>query len=254
MELANKVALVTGGSSGIGRATAKLFAAEGAKVAIADIDTTGGLSLLEEIKNNGGEAIFHTCDVSDENQVQNWIASVVNQWQSIDILVANAGILAIGSLEKACNFDWDKVFGTNVKGYAFCAKYAIPHIRQRGGGAIVNVASIAALIAFPNFALYNTTKGAVVQLTRSLARDLATENIRVNCVCPGVINTLQIQQFADWQGVTKEEAINQLAATIPVQRLGEPQEVAQAILFLASDKASYITATSLVIDGGYTVQ
>ncbi|WP_413198883.1 SDR family NAD(P)-dependent oxidoreductase [Nostoc piscinale] len=254
MELANKVALVTGGSSGIGRATAKLFAAEGAKVAIADIDTTGGLSLLEEIKNSGGEATFHNCDVSDENQVQYWIESVVNQWYSIDILVANAGILAIGSLEKAGNFDWDKVLGTNVKGYAFCAKYAIPHIRERGGGAIVNVASIAALIAFPNFALYNTTKGAVVQLTRSLAHDLATENIRVNCVCPGVIDTLQIQQFADWQGVTKEEAINQLAATIPVKRLGQPQEVAQAILFLASDKASYITATSLVIDGGYTVQ
>ncbi|AFY41766.1 SDR family NAD(P)-dependent oxidoreductase [Nostoc sp. PCC 7107] len=254
MELVNKVALVTGGSSGIGRETAKLFAAEGARVAISDIDTSGGLSLLEEIKNSGGDAMFCTCDVSNENQVQDWITNVVNQWQSIDILVANAGILAIGSLEKASNLDWDKVLGTNVKGYAFCAKYAIPHIRKRGGGTIVNVASIAALIAFPGFALYNTTKGAVLQLTRSLAHDLATENIRVNCVCPGVIETFQTQQFADWQGLTKEEVIDQLAATVPMKRIGKPQEVAQAILFLASDKASYITATSLVIDGGYTVQ
>ncbi|BAZ36822.1 short-chain dehydrogenase/reductase SDR (plasmid) [Calothrix sp. NIES-4101] len=254
MELANKVALVTGGSSGIGRETAKLLASAGAKVAIADIDTTGGLSLLEEIKNSGGDAMFCTCDVSNESEVKDWIKNVVNQWQSIDILVANAGILAIGSVEEASNLDWDKVLGINVKGYAFCAKYAIPHMRKRGGGAIVNVASMASLIAFPGCALYNTSKGAVLQLTRSLACDLAADNIRVNCVCPGAIETLQTQQFADALGLTTEEAINQIAPTIPMKRIGQPQEVAQAILFLASEKASYITATSLLIDGGYTAK
>jgi NAD(P)-dependent dehydrogenase (short-subunit alcohol dehydrogenase family) len=125
MQLANKVALVTGGSSGIGRETAKLFASEGAKVAIADIDTAGGLSLLEEIKHSGGDVMFDTCDVSNESEVKDWITNVVNQWQSIDILVANAGILAIGPVEEASNLDWDKVLGINVKGYAFCAKYTI---------------------------------------------------------------------------------------------------------------------------------
>lgn len=254
MELANKVALITGGSSGIGRETAKLFASEGAKVAIADINSAGGLSLLEEIKESAGDAMFHTCDVSIESEVKDWITNVVNQWQSIDILVANAGILAIGSVEEASNVDWDKVLGINVKGYAFCAKYVTPHMRKRGGGAIVNVASISSFIAFPAFALYNTTKGAVLQLTRSLACDLAADNIRVNCVCPGVIETLQTQQFADLQGLKKEDVINQIAPSIPMKRIGQPQEVAQAILFLASDKASYITATPLLIDGGYTAQ
>ena len=253
MELTNKVALVTGGSSGIGRETAKLFAYEGAKVAIADIDTDGGLLLLEEIKHSGGEAMFYTCDVSSESEVKDWITNVVNQWQGIDILVANAGILAIGSVEEASNLDWDKVLGINVKGYAFCAKYVTPHMRKRGG-AIVNVASMASLIAFPGLALYNTTKGAVLQLTRSLACDLAADNIRVNCVCPGAIDTSQTQQFAESQGLTKEEAINLIAPTIPMKRVGQPQEVAQAILFLASDKASYITGTPLLIDGGYTVK
>ncbi|OKH29616.1 short-chain dehydrogenase [Calothrix sp. HK-06] len=252
MELANKIALITGGSSGIGRETAKLFALEGAKVAIADIDAVGGLSVLNEIKESGGNAMFHQIDVTCESEVINWITDVVNQWQGIDILVANAGILAIGTVEQATELDWDRVLAVNIKGYAFCAKHVAVHIRQRGGGAIVNVASMASFIAFPAFALYNTTKGAVLQLTKSLACDLAPDNIRVNCVCPGAIDTLQTQQFAESQGLKKEDVIAQIAQKVPLKRVGHAREVAHAIVFLASEKASYITATPLLIDGGYT--
>lgn len=254
MELANKIALITGASSGIGRETAKLLAEEGAKVAIADIDPVGGQTLIEEITAAGGIAQFYQVDVSVESEVQNWVEAVVNQWGGLDILVANAAVLAIGTVEHCTSADWDRVLAVNVKGYAFCAKYAAPQMRKRGGGAIVNLASISSFIAQPAFALYNSSKGAVLQLTRCLAYDLAADNIRVNCVCPGPIDTPVMDYFTQSQGLTKEDVFQQLAALTLLKRMGKPREVANAILFLASDKASYITGTPLMVDAGYTVQ
>lgn len=252
MELANKIALITGASSGIGRETAKLFALEGAKVALADVDTIGGQTLMDEIKSFGGTALFHPVDVSVETEVQNWIAGVVHQWGGIDILVANAAVMIIGTVEQATELDWDRVLAVNVKGYAFCAKYVIPQMRQRGGGAIVNLASISSFVAVPAFAPYNTSKGAILQLTRSLAYDLAPDNIRVNCVCPGPIYTSAVQNVANSLGFSDEDLVKQFAPLTLLKRMGQPQEVANAILFLASDKASFITGTPLMVDGGYT--
>lgn len=254
MQLANKIALITGASSGIGRETAKLFAAEGAKVAIADIDAVGGQTLVEEIKAAGGIAQFYQVDVSVESEVQDWVTAIGNQWGGLDILVANAAVLVTGTVEQSTSADWDLAFAVNVKGYAFCAKYAAPQMRKHGGGAIVNLASVSSFIAQPAFAPYNTTKGAIVQLTRCLAYDLAPDNIRVNCVCPGPIDTPAVQHFAESHGLTKEDVIQQLAPLTLLKRMGQPQEVANAILFLASDKASYITGTSLMVDAGYTAQ
>ncbi|AFZ23355.1 dehydrogenase of unknown specificity, short-chain alcohol dehydrogenase like protein [Cylindrospermum stagnale PCC 7417] len=252
MGLTNKITLITGAASGIGRETAKLFAEAGAKVAIADLDAVGGKAVVEEIHSSGGTALFHQVNVAAETEVKAWISAVVEQWGDIDILVANAGVLVNGTVEQATNEDWDQVLGVNVKGYAFCAKYAAPSMRKRGGGAIVNVASISSFVAQAAFAPYNTSKGAVLQLTRCLAYDLAPDNIRVNCVCPGGIDTPMMDYFAQSQGITKQDVVNELAPLHLLKRLGKPREVAEAILFLASDKASFITATPLMVDGGYT--
>jgi NAD(P)-dependent dehydrogenase (short-subunit alcohol dehydrogenase family) len=254
MRLANKIALITGASSGIGLATAKLFAQEGAKVAIADIDITKGKAAIAEIHSLGGTAIFHQVDVTVETEVKTWVSEVVTQWGGVDILVANAGILFVGTVEQATNEDWDRILGVNVKGYAFSAKYAVPEMRKRGGGAIVNVGSISSFVAQPAFVLYNTTKGAVLQLTRCLALDLAPDHIRVNCVCPGGIDTPMINICAELTGSTRENLVQQLEPLHFLNRLGQPEEVAEAILFLASDKASFITGTPLMVDGGYIAQ
>lgn len=251
MLLNNKIAIITGASSGIGRATAKLLAQEGAKVAIADLDTQNGQTVVAEIQANGGTASFHQVDAAQESQIQAWIDAVVAQWGGIDILVANAGILFTRTVETATNDDWDKILGVNLKGYAFCAKYAVPSMRKRGGGAIVNIASISSFVAQPEFFLYNATKGAVLQLTRCLALDLAVDNIRVNCVCPGPIDTPMVDQFIKDHGLNPEEFHQQMSQSTILRRMGKPQEVAEAIVFLVSDKASYITATPLMVDGGY---
>lgn len=254
MELNNKIALITGASSGIGRETAKLFAEQGAKVAIADVDSANGQTLIAEIKALRGIAEFYKIDVSIETEVQDLVTTVVNQWGGLDILVANAAVLVTGTIEQTTESDWDQVFAVNVKGYAFCAKYVAPQMRKRGGGAIVNLASVSSFIAQPAFVPYNTTKGAIVQLTRCLAYDLAPDNIRVNCVCPGPIETPAVQYFIDSHGLVKEDVLEQLASSTLLKRTGQPREVANAILFLASDKASFITGTPLMVDGGYTTQ
>ncbi|MBH8565398.1 SDR family oxidoreductase [Nostoc sp. CENA67] len=254
MELTNKIALITGASSGIGRETAKLFAEQGAKVAMADVDAVGGQTLIAQIKADSGIAEFYQVDVSIETEVQDLVAAVVNQWGGLDILVANAAVLVTGTVEEVTESDWDRVFAVNVKGYAFCAKYAAVQMRKRGGGAIINLASVSSFIAQPAFVPYNTTKGAILQLTRCLAYDLASDNIRVNCVCPGPIDTPAVEYFADFQGLAKKDVLEQLASLTLLKRTGEPREVANAILFLASDKASFITGTPLMVDGGYTAQ
>lgn len=252
MELKNKIALITGAASGIGRETAKLFATEGAKVAIADINLDGGKAVVEEIGSAGGTALFHQVDVSVEPEVRDWITAVSQKWGGIDIVVANAAAIVMGTLEQATEEDWDRVLGVNVKGYAFCAKYAAPFIRKRGGGAIVSVGSVASIVAVPGWTPYIASKGAVLQLTRSLACDLAPDNIRVNCVCPGLIDTSAVEQFAKFLGLTKEETVKSIVSMKLLKRIGKPQEVANAILFLASDRSSFITGTSLMVDGGYT--
>jgi NAD(P)-dependent dehydrogenase (short-subunit alcohol dehydrogenase family) len=252
MQLEGKICLITGGSSGIGRETAKLFAQEGAKVALADIDVARGKAVLDEIHNAGGTAIFDRVDVSIERDVRDWIATVAMRWGGVDILVANAAATILGTIEQTSEEDWDRIFGVNVKGYAFCAKYVAPYMRQRGGGAIVNLASIGSVIALSGFTPYCASKGAILQLTRCLAQDLAPDQIRVNCVCPGLIDTPAVQRVAAFVGLSVSEMTDPFISKTLISRMGKPREVAEAILFLSSDRASFITGSSLMVDGGYT--
>ena len=252
MRLANKVAVITGAGSGIGRATAIRFAEEGAALYLADIDAEGGEETVAQVQAVGGQAVFRQTDVSRESEAHALMDAAAGELGGPDILVNNAAVFVVGTVEKVSGEEWDRVLGVNVKGYAFCAKYAIPHMRKRGGGSIVKVASISSFIAQPAFVPYNTSKGAVLQLMRCLAYDLAPDNIRVNCVCPGAIDTPAIARVAADAGLTGEEFEEQLKSMHLIKRLGEPREVANAILFLASDEASFVTATPLMVDGGYT--
>ena len=254
MRLANKVAVVTGSSSGIGRATAIRFAEEGAAVCVADLDVDGGEQTVLQIKAAGGRAFFHKADISSESEIRELMNTAARELGGLDILVNNAAAFVFGTVETASEQDWDRILNVNVKGYAFCSKYAVPHMRKRGGGSIVNLGSISSFIAQPAFVPYNTSKGAVLQMTRCLAFDLAPDNIRVNCVCPGAIDTPATLRDAASKGLTKEQVVELYGALAFIKRMGDPREVANAILFLASDEASFITATSLMVDGGYTAQ
>ncbi len=252
MRLEHKIALITGAGSGIGRATALLFAEEGASVAIADIDADGGQETAKEIHQAGGQALFCRCDVSKEKEVEEMIKTVVSEYGGLDILVNNAAAFVFGTVEEATEEDWDRVLGVNVKGYAFCTKYAAPVMRERGGGAIVNLGSTSSFVAQPAFVPYNSSKGAVLQLTRCLAYDLAKDNIRVNCVCPGAIDTPATLRHAQFTGMTKEELVEEIKPMLFIKRMGDPKEIAYTVLFFASDEASFITAATLLADGGYT--
>ena len=254
MRLANKVAVVTGSSSGIGRATAIRFAEEGAAVCVADLDVGGGDETVAQIKAAGGRAFFRKADISSESEIRELMNTAAREMGGLDILVNNAAAFVFGTVETASEQDWDRVLNVNVKGYAFCSKYAVPHMRKRGGGSIVNLGSISSFIAQPAFVPYNTSKGAVLQMTRCLAYDLAPDNIRVNCVCPGAIDTPATLRDAASKGLTKEQVVELYGALAFIKRMGDPREVANAILFLASDEASFITATPLMVDGGYTAQ
>ena len=254
MRLANKVAVVTGSSSGIGQATAIRFAEEGAAVCVADLDVGGGDETVAQIKAAGGRAFFHKADISSESEARELMNTAARELGGLDILVNNAAAFVFGTVETATEKDWDRILNVNVKGYAFCSKYAVPHMRKRGGGSIVNLGSISSFIAQPAFVPYNTSKGAVLQMTRCLAYDLAPDNIRVNCVCPGNIDTPATMRGAARQGLTREQLVESYAPLQFIKRMGDSREVANAILFLASDEASFITATPLMVDGGYTAQ
>lgn len=254
MRLKNKNVVVTGGSSGIGRAICTMFAAEGARVFIADIDPKGGAETESTINDSGGTATFIKTDISSESGVKSLVENISNDVGSLDVVVNNAGIGVWGTIENVSNPDWDRVFGVNVIGPANVVKYSLPLLRKSGTPAIVNIASISSFIAQPAFVPYNASKGALLQLTRCLALDLAPEGIRVNCVCPGAIYTNLTEHHMAWEGATdREEFFQRLADYSPLKRFGSAEEVASAALFLASEEASFITGAHLVVDGGATI-
>lgn len=253
MRLKDKVAVITGAASGIGRATALRFCEEGASVAIFDRHVAHGEQVLQEIGDRGGKAIFVAVDVSVESQVKQAFQRAQAELGPIQILVNNAAAFVFGSYDVSPN-DWEQVLSVNVTGAAMCAKCAVEAMIPAGGGAIVNVTSISAFVAQENSLPYNTSKAALLGLNRCLAMDLARHNICVNAVAPGCIDTPQLRADIERAGLTYEQSLALEGPLHILNRFGTADEVASAILFLASDEASFITGTCLMVDGGYTAK
>lgn len=246
--LANKVALVTGGASGIGRATAILFAQEGASVAIADINASQGQSAVAEIEAAGGKAIFIPCNVTRAADCQAAVEKTVATFGGLDILFNNAGIIRRADVIGTTEDEWDQVMAVNVKSIFLMSKYAIPHM-QKNGGSIINTSSGWGLKGGGNAVSYCASKGAVTNMTRAMAIDHGKYNIRVNSICPGDTDTPMLRNEAKQLGQPENEFMAE-AAMRPLRRYAQPVEIAQAVLYLASDAASYVTGAALIIDGG----
>ncbi len=246
MRFDGKVAIVTGGASGIGEATARAFIREGANVVIADYSEHGE-QLANELAGGGERALFVKTDVADTKAVQALIAKTVETYGRLDIMFANAGIAADGPIDELDETAWQKTIDINLTGVYLCDKYAIDQMRSQGGGVIVNCGSIHSHVGKSGVTAYAAAKGGVKLLTQTLAIDYGAQNIRVNAVCPGYIDTPLLKDVPE----DKKEA---LVALHPIGRLGRAEEVASVVLFLASDEASFVTGASILVDGGYTAQ
>jgi NAD(P)-dependent dehydrogenase (short-subunit alcohol dehydrogenase family) len=245
----NKTALVTGGSFGIGRATAIAFAKEGANVIVAD--WVEDHETVDLIKKAGGNAIFVKCDVSKEADIKMLMDKTIEKYGSLDFAFNNAGIEGLSAPVHECtNENWDQVIGINLKGTWLCMKHEIPLMLKQGKGAIVNNASIAGLVGFAGIPAYVASKHAIVGLTKNAALDYAKQGIRVNVVCPGVIKTPMIDRFTGQD----KEVEKAFAAQEPIGRMGEPEEIASAVLWLCSDGASFVTGHPLAVDGAWVAQ
>ena len=250
--LGGKVAAVTGGASGIGEATVRLFVKEGARVAFADRDGSRGTSIADEINASGGEVLFVKTQIEHEAGAMAFIQRTIEHFGQLNILVNNAAVRLYQGITEASEESWDTIWGVNVKGYAFCAKAAIPALRLGGNGSIVNIASTNAVIAGDNTLQYDTTKAAVTGLTRGLARAHAAEGIRVNALCPGRTFTAFHKHRAAAAGKTHEAFKEEFGRPTLLKRTATPREIASCVLFLASDDASFVTGTCLFADGGET--
>jgi len=251
--MTGKVALVTGGASGIGRAAAIAFAREGAKVAVADYVVEGGERTVRMIKDAGGHAVFLKVDVARSKEVEATVLKTVEAYGRIDCAFNNAGIEGRVTPTTNCEEeDWDRIIAINLTGVFLCMKYEILQmLKQGGGGSIVNTASVAGMIGLPGFAPYCATKGGVIQLTRAASLEYAKQKIRINAVCPGVIRTPMVERLMDSRPEYNEAA---LTAFEPVGRFGTPEEIAEAVLWLSSDAASFVTGLPMAVDGGWTAQ
>jgi len=246
-ELEDKVAIVTGGSSGIGRAIVELFAKEGAKVVIADMQQS---DMVQTVKQ--GWAKYVRTDVRECAQVQRLVEACVNEFGAIDIVCNDAGVGQNQPVVDTTEEDWNKIVDTNLKGVFLVCKYALPHMVKRKSGTIVNISSQLGLTALPGRGAYCASKAGVILLTKVLALEYAQRNIRVNCVCPGPIQTPMLE-FTHSQDVDPAESKRNLLSMVPLARIGMPEEIAQAVLFLVSDRSSYVTGQYLIVDGGYVL-
>lgn len=251
----NQVVVVTGGGSGIGRATSELFAAEGAAVVVAEIDAARGNEVAKSIVTSGGRALAVVTDVSSEAQVERMVAQTIATFGKINVLVNNAAVFVLAGIEATVS-QWREILDVNVMGPALVAKHVVPHITAAGGGAIVNLGSISSFIAQPQFVTYNATKAAIAAMTRCMALDLAPARIRVNAVCPGAVWTPIVERLTREAGLDRSAADADPAwgGAHMLKRIADPREIASAIAFLASDEASFITAECLMVDGGYIAQ
>ena len=244
-----KVVLVTGGAHGIGRATAVRFAETGASVAVCDVREDEGRETVSRIEAAGGRALFVRCDVTSAADCQAAVSQVVEAFGGIDVVFNNAGITRRADVVGTTEEEWDAVMAVNVKSIFLMSKYAVPQLIERGGGAIVNTASGWGIVGGANAVSYCASKGAVVLLTKAMACDHGKDNIRVNCVCPGDTDTPMLRDEARQLGL-EEEALVEEGHERPLGRVGRPEEIADAVLYLASEASSFVTGTSLVVDGG----
>lgn len=252
LSFTGKVAIVTGAAAGIGLATASKLAELGAAVALLDRDGHAGQRAAEELTSTGRRASFFSCDVSRADEVERCVNAVAAQFGGVDVLVSNAGIQRYGNVVETSEQLWDDVMSVNLKGCFLAAKYAIPQMIKRGGGAVVVVGSVQSLSAVANSAAYVTSKHALLGLTRSIALDYAANGVRVNCVCPGSIDTPMLR-WAAGLSADPQKVLDTCASLHPLGRTGSAEEVANAIAFLASDMASFITGAALLVDGGMLV-
>ena len=253
MRLKARVAIVTGGASGIGRAICELFAEQGAKVSVADVDDDGGRETVRRVEAAGGAAMFRHADVAREDDVRSVVGDTAAAFGGVDILVNDAAAFVYGTVEEVTDADWQRVMGVNVIGPSYCARHVLPHLKVAGGGSVVNIVSVSAFIAQPGFVPYNVSKAALLQLTRCMAMDLAPFNVRVNCICPGPVHTPAVERRLHDDPEYREQFEAEMAGHSVMRRMGQPREIAYGALFLASDESSYITGESLVMDGGWTI-
>jgi NAD(P)-dependent dehydrogenase (short-subunit alcohol dehydrogenase family) len=247
--LTGKVALITGGASGIGRASALLFAQAGAAVAVVDLDQQAGQVVVQDIIRDGGKAIFERADVTRADECGRAVQRTVTDLGGIHVLFNNAGIIRRASVVELSEEDWDRVMAVNVKSMFLMSRLVVPIMAKGGVGTIINMASGWGLAGGPRAAVYCASKGAVVLLTKAMAVDHGPQNIRVNCICPGDTDTSMLRQEARQLG-EREESFQADSARRPLGRVGRPEEIAQAALYLASEAASFVTGTALVVDGG----
>jgi NAD(P)-dependent dehydrogenase (short-subunit alcohol dehydrogenase family) len=250
--VAGKVALITGGGSGIGRATAIVFGREGAKVAVADYNRAGGEETVRMIKNAGGEGFFVEANVAIAKQAEAMVAKTVETYGRLDCAFNNAGIEGQmgGNLADCSEENWGRIISINLTGVFLCMKYEIPQMLKSGGGSIVNTASAAGLIGLPGGTAYVASKHGVAGLTKSAALEYAKSGIRINAVCPGFIRTAMVERVIDGGSISEDAMI----AAEPIGRIGKPEEIANVVLFLSSDDASFVTGLPMPVDGGYVAQ
>ncbi len=250
------VALVTGAGSGIGRASALCFAREGYRVMIVDLDEEGGAETVARIEAAGGEALFHRADVADEEQVAGMVQQALSAYGGLDCAHNNAGIggppVDTADYPRA---DWDRVMSTNLTGTWLCMKYELPPMLERGGGAIVNTASTFGVVGTAGMAAYVATKHAIVGLTRGAAIEYAARGVRVNAVCPGITRTAQVERFFSMiDEAAPERVADEFAARVPLGRVGRPEEIAEAVVWMCSPQAGFVTGHPMLVDGGWVAQ
>jgi len=251
MRLKDKVAVITGAGSGIGRTTAVLFADEGAKVVIVDIDKKGGEDTLDILAGKEKAALFVPTDITDVVQVKSMVDKVVEEYGKLDILINNAGVYAKGDASNTDEEQWDKIMNVNLRAAFLCCKYCIPQMIKQGGGVVINISSEAGIDAWKNQVAYNVSKAGLISLAKSIAVDFAPKNIRANCVCPGTTETVLFKAYLARQP-DPEGARREFEIIRPANRVGRPEEIAYGILYLASDESPYATGSILSIDGGAT--